>query len=66
MPVSGFTPSNLISKDMQTKAFIFPGKAGHKILYEVAYHIEMHFYYLHSSYAADLIMLLVSFPFHSV
>jgi hypothetical protein len=41
MPVSGFTPSNLISKDMQTKAFIFPGKAGHKILYEVAYHTEI-------------------------
>jgi len=50
MTVSGFTPSYLISKDMQTKAFIFPGKAGHKILYEVAYHTEMYFYFLHSRY----------------
>ncbi len=46
----GFTPFLLANKDTRNEALIFSEKAGHKILYEVAYHAEMYFYFLHSRY----------------
>jgi hypothetical protein len=36
------------------------------MLYEVAYYSDFIYINVYSSYVADLIMLLVSFPFHSV